>query len=638
MRVTNNMVTSQVIFNTQLAIKRYMNVQEGLSSGRRINRPSDDPLGTLRDLDYRTELSKITQYRKNISQGLTWLTTYDSALADVKNLVSEAKEVAITMANDTYDAAARQASANEVKSILDQIIQIANTQLEGRHIFSGFRTSVKPFILSGNGAEYMGDDGNIQFEIETSVRQTINLTGSDVFLRPYAVIGEEADLDVGVTAATLLSDLNNADGVDLAAGTFTITDSNLNVVTTVDISAAVTVGDAITAINAQLTADGQNMQVSLGIEGNNLRVEMLPSSEIALVTNISKLNNGQGIDMLPGHIRITDGAGVDFIIDLSDATTIGEIIIEFNTQVAGAGIANVTMGLNGTSTGLAISDTNGVPLGLRIEDMSTNEQTAAGLGIEGSIAPTLVGTDLTPQPSFQIDEIAGTTAGDIGLFGSYYSDKPGANLDPALTLTSQMSDLRHGLGIDDSEFIIWQGEDSLTVDLSDPTISTVAELIDKINNSSLTVTASINSSGRGIQIVNDDPNKSLAIHEVGNQKTARQMDLFGSSDMIGTLLTLIKSLEDDDMQGISLLLDELDGAIIHGLDQRAIVGATARRLEVTDFRLVDLNLSYTGLLSEVEDADLTKMVTDLSTYENNYRAALLASSRIIQNSLLDFLR
>ncbi len=86
------------------------------------------------------------------------------------------------------------------------------------------------------------------------------------------------------------------------------------------------------------------------------------------------------------------------------------------------------------------------------------------------------------------------------------------------------------------------------------------------------------------------------------------------------------------------MLQNLDDGIEHLLNQRASVGARDIRLERTHSRLTDLELGFTKLLSEVEDADMTKLVTDLATYENNYQAALMARARIIQPSLLDILQ
>ena len=84
MRVTNNMMNNQVVFNLQRSLQSFMNLQTQMSSGKRINKPSDDPVGTLRDLDYRTELSKISQYQDNVSQGQNWLANYDGIYASFR--------------------------------------------------------------------------------------------------------------------------------------------------------------------------------------------------------------------------------------------------------------------------------------------------------------------------------------------------------------------------------------------------------------------------------------------------------------------------------------------------------------------------------------------------------------------------
>jgi flagellin-like hook-associated protein FlgL len=175
------------------------------------------------------------------------------------------------------------------------------------------------------------------------------------------------------------------------------------------------------------------------------------------------------------------------------------------------------------------------------------------------------------------------------------------------------------------------------LNLSDPTLITVQDVLDAINNSGLDITASINADGAGIQVENDDPNRSFSIEEVGTGRAAKQMGLYGASDMMSTLLVLNNALENNDQEALSLLLDELDSSITVALENRASVGARSMRLEITSSRLADLKLNFTSLLSEVEDADMTQVITDLATQESMYQAALSAASRIIQPSLLDFL-
>jgi flagellar hook-associated protein 3 len=641
MRITNNMVNDLVTFNLQRSLSRFMDMQTQMSSGRRLNRPSDDPLGVLQDLDYRSELDKNAQLRDNISQGQNWMQTYDSVVSDLTGLLSEAKEVAVTMSNGTYDSIAREASANEVESILDQLMQLSQAELEGKKMFSGFRTDDLALTATADGVVYRGDNGIIEFPVEPSARIGINIIGSELFLKKLSTLGEKADLNPALSNATLLADLHGGSGADLTPGTIQITDENLGITVNVDLSAAVTVGDAITAVNNALAANVppiNNLTLTLGQQRHNLFFETTENGLISTATPLDNLNGGSGVDLTTGRILLTNGAALNLEIDLRGSTTINDIITKFNAAVlADPLIDNVTMQVNAAGTGLEVIDSNGVPLGLSITEISPNANTAGSLGIVGSLSPNLVGRDLDPLVDFKVEENGGTTAADLGIKGKFRGDFTGSDLDPALVAIATLSDLNGGRGFSRGQVIMRQGDTSRTIDLSDATIVTVQDLLDTINTCGLNITASINAAGTGIQIVNNDPTRSFIIQEVNNGRTAKDFGIFGSSDMVGSLMVLTDSLRADDQEGISLLLENLDDSIQHSLNHRAAVGAKAMRMESSQSRLQDMDLSFTKLLSEVEDADISKLVTDLASYENNYRASLIASAKIVQPSLLDFL-
>ncbi|MDH4156819.1 MAG: flagellin, partial [candidate division Zixibacteria bacterium] len=455
------------------------------------------------------------------------------------------------------------------------------------------------------------------------------------------ILGEEADLDVGVTSATLLSDLLGGQGIGLPPGTIRITDENLGEWVDVDLSGAVTVDDVITTINSALGAHVpplDNLTLGISEQGNAFFFDSTENGLISGVTALDNLNGGNGIDMAAGTIVLTDDAGFVLEIDLAGLNTVGDVINKFNAAVAAApGIDNVTMQLNAAGTGLEIVDTNAVPLGLRVVDISEKSHTAESLGIVGRIDPVLSGRDLSPVTSFSIEEVGSTTAADLGILARFNGDYAGSDLDPDLVATARLSDLNNGYGFDFGAISLKQGDMQRTIDLSDASIVTIQDLLDAINNSGLDVTASINAAGTGIQVVNDDPTRSFIIQDSGAGRSAKDFQLFGSSDMIGSLMVLEDALRADDQDGISLMLGTMDAAIQHVLNFRAAVGAKGMRLESTHARLLDMELSFTKLLSEVEDADLTKLVTDLATFENNYQASLIASAKIIQPSLLDFL-
>lgn len=645
MRVSTSMMGDRVVFNMQRSLRRFFEMQTQMSTGRRINKPSDDPLGTLRDLDYRKELARVAQYRSNIDAAMNWQGTYDSVFSDLGNMLSTAKERAISMSNDTYGADEREAVAIEIDDIIDRFFQIANSDLGSKSIFAGYKTKSDALIATANGAVYRGDFGQIEFEIESSSRLQVNLIGADVFLKELTVLGADADLNTGVTGTTLLTALHNGNGVDLTEGatpgTITLTDRNLGITSTIDLSAAVTVDDVINTINAQLTADGITDVVATMGQGNNIMFDTTASGQISNTTSLAVLNGGAGVDMEPGKIMVSDGGGINVEVDLSGSATIADVIAKFNAAMAAAAppqMANVSIGLNAANTGFEITDANGVPLNLTISELDTNENTAADLGIQGAIDPVLTGSDLMPTVSFEIAETSGTTATDLGVLGEFFADFTGDDLDPQLVATTNLSDLNSGNGFPGGEIVIHQGDATRTLDLSDPGLVTVQDLLDRFNNCGLDITASINADGRGIQISNDDPTRSLIIEDVSDSRLTKEMGIYGSGDVIGTLMVLSNALHDNDREGVADLLDNLDFSISHLLNARAKTGARAMRLEMTAARLRDSELGYTNLLSNVEDADISKLITDLATLENNYQASLMAAARIIQPSLLNFLK
>jgi flagellar hook-associated protein 3 len=618
-----------------------MRLQAMMSTGRRINQPSDDPIGTQKDLSYRKVLTEITQFKKNITNGLNLQATYDTTLGNLKDMVSSAYEVAVSLSNDTYDGTARQGAAEEVRSLFEQMVEGINSQVEGRYVFSGFRTKTEPFIVSSTGVNYYGDEGVIRLEMESSSKVDVNLIGSHLLFKQLFSLGESSDLKVGVDAGTLLADLYNGEGIDLSPGTFVVDDNNFGISTTIDVSTAVTLGDVITQVNNQLTAAGiTGLTLDYGLEGNNLRWVATETGLISNATLLSNLNSGNGIDLSNGHIRIHDlNDTINVNIDLSSAANIGDIISTINSTLTANGVNNVTASINAAGTGINITDTNGVSLGLMIDEGEINSSTASDLGLLGNINPVLNGSALDPRVDFSVSEIAAgeTTAVDLGLKGDFHSNTSGTALAPRLLLTTQLSLLDNGAGFDLNEIKISQGNAVAYVDFGNSAYTTVADLINAINVCGLDINASINEDETGIQIDPTINTASLIIEEVGSGSTAHEFGIFGSSDLLGSMIVLEKALYNDDREVVSQLIKNLNYGMQDLLNYRAQVGAKVKRLETTDSRLGDLEYNFKNLLSEVEDADLTKLVTDLAAQENSYQAALIATSKVIQPSLLNFL-
>ncbi len=641
MRITTDMVYERTIFNLSRNLDRYMDIESMVSSGRRINKPSDDPIGTHHDLNYRTRLGEIEQYLSNISQGSGWMGTYESGLGDLKNLYSSAKEIALMMANDTYDDVAREAAANEVQGILDQVLQLGNADVDGRYIYAGHRTRTKPLEASSNGVVYRGDTGTIELEIDVSSRITSNLVGQNIFLKQLSALGGDADLQAGLLGTTAVADLRLGDGIDLSTGTFEIHDNNRDITYTVDISGATTVDDIVGAINAQLGPTA-NLTVKISDVGASLTWEPTTgaTNTVTLDTPISNLNDGSGIDMNGGRLLIRNADdSIHVEVDVSGASTVGDVVTAINDALTAAGVSGVTAGLNSDGNGLALTDANATPLGLEVAEVSSEYTTANDLGLIGPLEPTLEGRDLIARPDFTISDIGSqTVAADLGIDGTIDSETVGGQLQPLLTVDTLLSSLNNKAGLDLGEIKISQGNQVAFVDLGSSAFTTVADILNAINSCGLEITASVNEAGTGIQIVSNLDDRTLIVENNDTSRTADSLGVIGSSDMLGSLMLLVTALQDDDRELAERLVGNMDLAMNELLSSRATVGSRMIRMDTTQNRLENSVTNVTKMLSDVEDADMVTAVSDLAKQENLYKAALMASSSIMQYSLVDFLR
>ncbi|RKX17161.1 MAG: flagellar hook-associated protein 3, partial [Candidatus Zixiibacteriota bacterium] len=598
MRVTNKMISDQVVSNLARSLDQFMNKQVQMSTGRKLNRPSDDPIGIQKDLRYRNVLTDITQFKRNISSAGSLLATYDNILGNMKDIVQSANELTVGLSNDTYDAVARNAAANEIESLYTQMIDLVNSTLEGRQIFSGHLTRTTTVEESAYGVRYMGDTGLTDIEIESNSKLGINLLGSDILFQPLSTLGEDADLKLGLTATTLLADLGLGNGVDLTSGAlpgqFTITDNNMGSSVNIDLSLLPvdpTLNDLITEVNSQLTAAGvTNLTLDYGEEGNNLRWLATDTGDISANTALASLNGGQGIDLSTGRISLHTADNLtNFEIDISGAATVGDVINIFNADPNV--IANgLSMAVSADSKGLTISDP--LPLeGLIVGDVSDTSQTAADLGLIGTIDAALIQSkDLNPIADFTTSEAAvgQTILSDLGLLGSFNNVKIGDAVPPRLTLADQLSTLDLGNGLNLGEFRISQGNSFVNLNLADTAIVTIGDAIDAINNSGLSVLASINAAETGIQIVSTSDTETLIIEEWDGGNTAHNLGIYGSPDILGTMRILSEAFKNDDGESAGKLIGNLTEGINQLLNHRATVGSKVIRLEAANSRLSDL--------------------------------------------------
>ena len=149
MRVTQSMLSSNMLRNLNTSYGKMSKLQDQIQSGKKITRPSDDPVIAVRGMGYRTELTKIEQYQRNTNEVNAWLDTSDEALDQVGTSLIRVKELVIQAANDTNTAEDRSKILEEIKQIRLHMQDLGNTKVSGDYVFSGTKTDVPLFVDGG---------------------------------------------------------------------------------------------------------------------------------------------------------------------------------------------------------------------------------------------------------------------------------------------------------------------------------------------------------------------------------------------------------------------------------------------------------------------------------------------------------
>ncbi len=148
MRVTDLTKQNAVLRNIGNNTDRLQNLQENISSGRRINRLSDDPIGATRTQDIKTQLSFFEMLQRTLQSNFIWLDRSETELEHIGSLLRRAKILTLAQANANADAATRRVTAEEMQAIIDGAFQSGNAKIGKLFIFAGSKTFTRPLGVS----------------------------------------------------------------------------------------------------------------------------------------------------------------------------------------------------------------------------------------------------------------------------------------------------------------------------------------------------------------------------------------------------------------------------------------------------------------------------------------------------------
>jgi len=356
-----------------------LNLQQQISTGRRVLAPSDDASASVRAVTLQAIIERKEQTAVNLNTARSYLNATETSVASVTDLLNQVRGSAITVAQTTATQDERNTVALLVQEAISQVTDAANGKFRERYLFAGSSTTTQPFSQVGEQVVFNGNELDLPTFSDEDILFNSNLHGHEVFGALSEPAGGDLDINPVLTGKTLLSDLRGGRGID--KGSFVISDGVNN--NTIDISGAVSVGDVVSLIEANPPA---GRQVTVRIVDGRLDVELdeagggnlsiresgggTTAAELGLYHPTGSTTTLTGDDLNPvlrGTTLLSDAFGVRAATVLRSSGSNNDIIIEalqrgdqqngVAVQVVNSDLLQATDGVESGSETVLVSDT-----------------------------------------------------------------------------------------------------------------------------------------------------------------------------------------------------------------------------------------------------------------------------------------
>ncbi len=612
----------------QLALQRQY---DQLSTGRRVLRVSDDPAAAARAIEIQRGIDRSEQIARNSNATEAFYQSTDAALARVDGALIEARGTTVLAAQNVLSEDERAALSATIQQTLNSVFAAGNSLFRDHQLLGGILEDGTALKWDGDSVVFHGSEAVGKTKLGGGITSALNVNGPESLgLLSTVVTGDP--LGASLDRNTRLVDMKG--GLGVRAGVIRVSDGDE--FHEIDLRKAATIGD-IEAILDDVAIDGR--QLALTISQDSVRLEYsdgLPGTlavadssgsrtaadlglsnpqgllapplvgngmapRVTTETEVADLNFGAGLNLSSG-LRIRRG-GQDIDIDLSQAETLGDILISINRSSA---------------------------------DVQAELNEAEGRII---LKARRSGVD------YSIGENGGTTARSLGIRSA--------------TEDSRLADLGRGRGLvlnSDGEDLIITRPDGVQLGIELEGAETVEDVIDRIRNhpdnqDALRVLVDLNEYGNGIELQVPPGADPLTVRQVGlsnagvrlglipeGETEAEGQFLAGSMRLIGTdyavkdaggaidtLIRLQKAVESGDIPEISRLQERLDLDLDRASRTRGRVGVWNQNLEQLRDASEQETLLLKSQLSDEIDADLATVISEMTARQT----ALEASMRLI---------
>ncbi|MBU2510912.1 hypothetical protein KJ966_06225 [bacterium] len=594
MRVTELTKHNAVTKNLNTNSEELQELMVGISNGKILNKPSDDPVGAAKVQDFRTSINHSKTLEKNISADKVWLNTNEETIKQIGEALRHVKDLALEGANGASTKENRSTLANEIKIITKDLIDLGNKKEGKLYLFAGTKTFTKPLEVSS--------------EITDPV---VKFFGARI------------------KSAEKIIPINQSEPLNgILPGSFTL---------------------YLNETPEYQSEDKLSQLEKLDAEQKADKPTGMEEAEDAKITDEKKpaspsIDETEGENNLPKKIVIVlDGTeSIEQIIKkINDAAIAEDGYVEdphspigFKTKIAGdIGIDNSiylypTKGINlqfGEDTTGFFNRMNFEQIGMPGDAATAakaEEGTDTGVDIEIDPAEYEAVFNGFSKDNYLVRVIKG---GTFGLAQIIISDDGGKTWSQPKVLNRK------------TEIFNPEGKASNKVDLEfkanqDPFFREGLEFQFRENEF-------VKYKGNEqIKEVLVDNGIKVALNINAKQLFKKDPVDEGTADVFDMLNRLSEALKDDDQLSVMKSIDDIDKSINQVLKFRSQIGSTFKELESSEER-IQKNMDFRREeLSKLEDMDLAKGAVDLNKAELKHKTALDASAKLIQPTLIDFLR
>ncbi len=179
MTITSQLFYQQFLTGLQQNLQAELTDTDQIASGKRLSLPSDDPSALTKVVDYQTQISEIAQYQQAMTDAKSPLQSLDTALSGLNQTLASANTLAINGANGTQNANTRLMISDQVQQLFDTAVSTANTQVDGKYIFAGYKSTTNP--IDPTTGESVSDNNSVNVGIANGINITTNIAASSLF-------------------------------------------------------------------------------------------------------------------------------------------------------------------------------------------------------------------------------------------------------------------------------------------------------------------------------------------------------------------------------------------------------------------------------------------------------------------------